>query len=125
MFKLLRVFGIWIAGLLLGAGPLAASEKNCGCSCCKGKEVCCCHAEEKTESKGKTWPLKGVVKEAVAKDKTLVVKHEAIEGFMPAMTMVFQVAPEVWAAAKPGAKLTGKLRQEGEEWHLDEVVFLP
>jgi Cu/Ag efflux protein CusF len=117
----------YLIGLVLGLASLLTvrGADNCGCSCCKGKEVCCCN-EGKTPKAGeaaKTWPLKGVIKEVLQKEHGLMVKHEAIEGVMPAMTMLLQVEAQVLSEAKVGQSVTGKLRQKGGDWHLDDVVL--
>jgi protein SCO1/2 len=47
----------------------------------------------------------GVVEAVRAADGQVVVAHEAIPGYMPAMTMSFDAAPEVLAGLEPGQEI--------------------
>eukprot|EP01035_Chromulina_nebulosa_P005634 gene5634-7648_t len=51
------------------------------------------------------YPLKGVVVSVDTTKKVLVVTHEEIPGYMPAMTMEFLVAAGDAAVAKPGQRI--------------------
>jgi protein SCO1/2 len=51
------------------------------------------------------YPIKGVVVSVDAVNKVLVVTHEEIPGYMPAMTMEFLVAAGDAAVAKPGQRI--------------------
>lgn len=108
----------------------ADSAKNCGCACCKGKEVCCCHAgDEKPAATPaeaapapQLHPLKGVVVEILADKSALVVKHEEIPGVMRAMTMMFRVEAEVLARVKKGDAITAQMGRDAEKkWILRDV----
>lgn len=99
-----------------------ASEKNCGCACCKGKEVCCCHAEEAKADVGH--PLKGVVTKVLEERKLVMVKHEEIPGVMKAMTMAFSVPVDVWAQLKPGVALTARMHKAEKGWKLTDVKVI-
>ncbi len=102
------------------AALFAAGSKNCGCACCKGEPVCCCHAGEKAGA-AETYPLRGVVT-AVRPDRAeLTVKHEAIPDFMPAMTMVFKVDPETLPGLKAGQRISAVLFRRDAEYWLREV----
>ncbi|MEO5960511.1 MAG: SCO family protein [Opitutaceae bacterium] len=57
----------------------------------------------------KRFPLTGEVIRAEAERKVLVVKHEAIEGYMPAMTMEFKVAAGDATIVKPGQRIRAEL----------------
>lgn len=119
---------------LLPAALFAAdSAKNCGCACCKGKEVCCCHAgDEKPAATAadsapapQTHPLKGVVVEVLADKSALVVKHEDIPGVMRAMTMMFRVEAEVLARVKKGDAITAQMGRDAEKkWILRDVKIV-
>lgn len=116
--KLTRLFLI-----LIGSAVAAfASEKNCGCACCKGKEVCCCHAEEAKADAGH--PLKGVVTKVLEERKLVMIKHEEIPGVMKAMTMAFSVPEETWAQLKPGVALTGRMHKSDKGWKLTDVKIV-
>ena len=43
------------------------------------------------EAQRKTYQMKGVVQEVNPQDKSVTIKHEAVPGYMPAMTMPFEV----------------------------------
>lgn len=116
-----------------------APSKNCGCKCCVGKDVCCCHAEEAAtttppatapapkpapapESAASAGhPLKGVIVDLMADQQALLVKHEDIPGVMRAMTMLLRVDEAGVKAAVKGAPVTGLLVRRGAIWWLDEV----
>lgn len=114
---------------LAPAALLAADQpKNCGCACCKGKEVCCCHEKESAAPADSTAPakaevrhkLKGIVVDIRAADSALLVKHEPIAGFMPAMTMLFKVDAATLAAAKKGTAIAATLvERDGDFWLLE------
>lgn len=125
-----------LAGLSLLPLALFAADnpKNCGCACCKGKEVCCCHAGEATAPNAKAdsapnakpaetarHPLKGVVVEVRTERGALLVKHEAIPGYMMAMTMLFKVDAATLKAVKTGAAITGTLVERGDDYYLEDV----
>lgn len=100
----------------------ADKAKNCGCECCKGRETCCCN-EEKTAKPddAKCHPLKGVIVDILADQSALLVKHEDLPGFMPAMTMLFKVNAASLKAAQKNQTITGTLVQRGKEFWLEDV----
>jgi len=57
----------------------------------------------------KRFPLTGEVIRLEADRKVLVVKHDEIKGYMPAMTMEFVVAPGDLAVAKPGQRIRAEM----------------
>jgi protein SCO1/2 len=57
----------------------------------------------------KTYPLRGVVVSVDAPHRLLTVRHEAIEGFMPAMTMDFPVTRGDADLARPGERIRADL----------------
>lgn len=129
----LRVLLPTLFAFLLPAALSAATAKNCGCACCKGKEVCCCHAgdaadkpaadkpmADKPAADEKRYPLKGVVTDLYADRSALMVKHEEIPGYMRAMTMLFKVDAATLAAAKKGDAITGTLIKRGKEFWLED-----
>jgi protein SCO1/2 len=58
---------------------------------------------------GQRYPLTGEIVRVDTARKVLVVKHEEIKGYMPAMTMEFAVAPADLAAAKPGQRIRAEM----------------
>jgi protein SCO1/2 len=55
------------------------------------------------------FPLTGVIVTVDAAHKTLLVSHDAVDGFMPAMTMEFRVSSADVAAAKEGEHIRAQL----------------
>ncbi|WP_438481417.1 copper-binding protein [Oleiharenicola lentus] len=140
--KLLSKFTTLLASVIFAIASLAAvasepksaDSKNCGCKCCVGKEVCCCHTEDEPAStppaaapieKEKTagHALKGVIVEIMAEQKGLLVKHEEIPGVMKAMTMLLRVDEAALKSATKNAAVTGSLVRRGAVWWLDDVKF--
>jgi len=104
--------------------PAAEVEKkNCGCACCVGKAVCCCHEGDGEASAAAPvgHPLKGVVVDVLADKKALLVKHEEIPGVMKAMTMLLRVDEATLASVKKGDAITARLTNEDGAWWLREV----
>lgn len=125
----LRRLTLALLSLLPVALFAAEPAKNCGCACCKGKEVCCCNSgEEKSMAKSEAapapqlHPLKGVVVDVITEKSALVVKHEDIPGVMRAMTMMFRVEAEVLTRVKKGDAITAQMgRDEDKKWILRDV----
>ena len=93
----------WLAWALLGLVPWA----GCGRS---GR-----HAAPKAEaSRPQSYRLVGVVREVDPKAGVITIRHEAIPGFMGAMTMPFEVRAakdrEFLQEVRPGDKVEGTLR---------------
>ncbi len=123
-----------LVSLLLAPLPaLAATDKNCGCECCKGKEVCCCAAEKEpaaAATDAKLAPgfhrLTGVVTNVMTERSALMVKHDEIPGFMRAMTMMCLVEPEVLEQVKKGDAITAHMgRNADNKWILRHVRVVP
>lgn len=66
--------------------------------------------------------LRGTILSVSAPDKTVTLKHEAIPGFMPAMTMPYRVKdPNVLTELHPGDRVTATLVDADErEFYLDD-----
>jgi protein SCO1/2 len=60
-------------------------------------------------AKEERYPLTGEVIRVEAERKLLVVHHDEIKGYMPAMTMEFVVAPGDLALAKPGQRIRAEM----------------
>jgi protein SCO1 len=58
---------------------------------------------------GERYPLTGEIIRVEADRSVLVVRHDEIKGYMPAMTMEFLVSPGDIAAAKPGQRIRAEL----------------
>lgn len=83
----------------------------------------CSKKESSVETeKPQSYPLTGEVISVDAARNVLVVRHDEIPGFMPAMTMEFIVSPGDVAVAKPGQKIRGQLLQsEKGDWRLEQI----
>ncbi len=55
------------------------------------------------------YPLTGEIVRVESERKVLVVRHDAIEGYMPAMTMEFLVSAGDLALARPGQRIRAEL----------------
>lgn len=127
--------------LLVALLPFIASaaeksnDQNCGCSCCTGKDVCCCFVEESSATASASssdskesdtalarHPLRGVVVAIRPDDSALLVKHEAIPGYMRAMTMLFKVDAAAVSSLKKGDTITATLVQREDGFHLENVA---
>jgi Cu/Ag efflux protein CusF len=72
-----------------------------------------------------SYPLKGRIVNVLPDESSLLIKHEAIPGFMAAMTMSFRVDPKVLQTAKKGQAITATLRVKNDDFWLEDVKFLP
>ena len=101
-----------LTSMILGSIVLVAS------SCSKHEPAVSATAAPSAEVKHS---LKGVITDVYADQGTLMVKHEDIPGFMPAMTMMFKVDAATLKAAVKGQAVTGTLVQRGQEFWLEDV----
>lgn len=74
-----------------------------------------------SEPANPSWPLVGKIIGVNAERKTLLVQHEEIKGFMPAMTMEFRVNSGDLALAKEGQKIRATLVQYGDDYYLEKI----
>ena len=120
------LFQVLLASFALAVAARAADDttkKNCGCACCKGKEVCCCHEGDAASKAAMPagHPLKGVVVDVLADKKSLLVRHEEVPGVMKAMTMLLRVDDATLASVRKGDAITATLTNEDGAWWLHEV----
>lgn len=102
---------------LLALLPLAACSDDCDCP----KPA----TPAATAAAQPKHVLNGVVVDVLPAQQSLLIKHEAIADFMPAMTMAFKVDATTLAAAKKDAPITGELvMRDGAMW-LDQAKFKP
>ena len=134
--RLLRLFAFSLLPLAALAADKSSSEKNCGCSCCTGKDVCCCFVEEaaaadkstpspdseKSDTAVARHPLRGTIVAVRPDDSALLVKHEEIPGYMRAMTMLFKVDPALLPTLKKGDAITATLVQRDDGFHLENIT---
>ena len=68
--------------------------------------------------------LRGVVMAVLTGENEVVVRHDAF-GSMPAMTMVFQVAPRtILGRLKVGDRISARVDMTANPWRLDEVKVI-
>ena len=65
--------------------------------------------------------LVGTIVTVNSERSSLLVDHEAIPGFMAAMTMEFKVGAGDLANARPGQRIRGVLFQAADGFHLEEI----
>ncbi|MBU6402539.1 MAG: copper-binding protein, partial [Verrucomicrobia bacterium] len=70
----------------------------------------------------RTYPARGVVKELKPDGQTVVIQHEAIPGYMEAMTMPFPVKdPKELAGLHPGDRVEFRLVVTTNEGWIDQI----
>ena len=77
-------------------------------------------AAAKTEA-AKHYPLTGEIVSVDAARKVLIVRHDEIVGFMPAMTMEFAASAADLAAAKPGQRIRAQMVPTNGDWGLEQI----
>ena len=107
-----RRLAVWF--LCCGFG-LLAGELMVGCSKAVTPAVA-------SDSEEKRYPLTGEVLAVDAAGKTLRVRHEAIEGLMPAMAMDFSVSGGDLAIVKTGQRIRAELVASGNgDFRLEKI----
>lgn len=100
--------------LLLAAGLASAMAFLPACS--KSERAAGAASQEKN------YALRGEVVSVDPSRNILVVRHDEIEGLMPAMTMEFAVSHGDAAVAKPGQKIRARLIPvEKGNWRLEQI----
>jgi protein SCO1/2 len=69
----------------------------------------------------KRYPLTGEILQADPEHAVLIVSHDEIKGYMPAMTMEFKVSRGDLAIAKPGQHIRAELVERGEDYFLEKI----
>jgi protein SCO1/2 len=70
--------------------------------------------------------VKGVVKKVEPENSRVIIAHEAIPGFMDAMTMPFRVkSPELFKGIQAGDSVSFRLSVTSEQSWIDNVVKIP
>ncbi len=88
-----------LLGLLLGVGAAACGGASSG-----------------------DHPGHGVVKELDAESRTVTLQHGDIEGLMKAMTMTFDLAPDVVLdGIDPGEEVDFRVKEEGGVYTVTEI----
>ncbi|MBL9188707.1 MAG: SCO family protein [Opitutaceae bacterium] len=73
--------------------------------------------------KADRWPLTGEILKVDAARKVLVVHHDDIKGYMPAMTMEFFASAGDIAVAKPGQRIRAEMVEvkDSDFYHLEKI----
>jgi protein SCO1/2 len=70
--------------------------------------------------------VKGVVKKIEPENGRVIIAHEAIPGFMDAMTMPFKAkSPEIFAGIQAGDSVSFRLSVTSDESWIDKLVKIP
>jgi len=103
--------------------PLLASLVLAGCSRDPASPV---NTSPPATAAAPAYPLRGVVTDVMPAQSSLMVRHEEIPGFMPAMTMALKVEADVLPAAARDQVITATLyRREAEFWLRDVKLSPP
>ena len=80
-------------------------------------------AAKSDKPKDGRYPLTGQVLRIEAERKVLVVRHDEIKDYMPAMTMEFVVSPGDLAIVKPGQRIRAELipAKDGGDFRLEKI----
>jgi protein SCO1/2 len=109
--------------LVVAAAVLAASSAACSRQASKSEA-----AGKKTESSAASpterYTLHGVIQEIAADRSGITVAHEAVPGYMPAMTMSFPVKddPRVIQILRPGDRIEATLAVGSDGFWLEKIL---
>lgn len=110
------VGAVWV---LSGFGCSKAGNETEGAKATEGAQT---GAAGASGVKGERYPLTGVVVSVDTAKKVLVVTHDKIPGYMPAMTMEFLVSAGDAAVAKPGQRIRAEMiPSKDAEFRLEKI----
>jgi len=79
-----------------------------------------CSADE-----GRSWEVEGVVLDVNVEDQQVLIDHQEIEGFMPAMTMNFDVTDAALLdGIEKGQAVTFRLHYDGKRYSVTQIRVL-
>lgn len=111
-----------VLGLTLGVALLAGCSKSATADGAKGSGGTPAAATATANPDEKRFPLTGEILRVVPERKLLVVQHDEIKDYMPAMTMEFLVSSGDLALAKPGQKIRAEMiAQKDGEFRLEKI----
>ena len=115
--RILAPFVLLCGSIFLG---LTGGCTRSGSSTASNPTATAAKADAKQEER---YPLTGQVVRIEAEKKVLVVRHDEIKGYMPAMTMEFAVSAGDLAVAKPGQRIRAELvpAKDGGDFRLEKV----
>ncbi len=112
-------------GPALAALALLVAASGCsrsGTGETKGGPAAAAAAADATKPKEERYPLTGEIVRVEADRKVLVVYHDEIKDYMPAMTMEFVVSPGDLAIAKPGQRIRAEMVPvAGGDFRLEKI----
>jgi protein SCO1/2 len=115
LFRLLSFSPRLVMGLLLA---LAAG----GLASCGSKPEIPPSAVSSTQTNTLVFQVKGVVKKLEPDGKTVVIQHEAVPNYMPAMTMPFEAKdPKELAGLQPGDVVSFRMTVAGDAVWIDQI----
>lgn len=111
---------VWFVALAL-LGGAAVVVSGCSKTASSAGSSTATGAAAKPEEK--RFPLTGEIVRIERERKVLVVKHDEIKGYMPAMTMEFAVSDGDLAVAKPGQKIRAEMvpSTDGSDFRLEKI----
>ena len=108
---------IWPCALALLVTVVSCKEKSRATVSSESSSV--------TTTNEQTFQVKGVVQELKPDGKTVVIRHEEIPGYMPAMTMPFEVRnPKELLGLKPGDVISFRMVVTAKEGWIEQVTKL-
>lgn len=118
--------GKWVGGMLSRYSPAvlaAACLLMAGAGCAKREAAATSSADQAAASNPAEvrHPLKGEILQADVEQQVLIVTHDEIPGYMPAMTMEFKVTRADAANARPGQRIRAELVERGEDYYLEKI----
>lgn len=97
----------------------------CVCSCRKAPENTAAESHTSRNTNRQTFQVKGVVQAVRVAEQEVVIKHEAISNYMPAMTMPFEVKDtNLLTGLKPGQPVSFRLTVTDTDGWVDEIQSL-
>jgi protein SCO1 len=111
--------------VILGMIALTAgcARRAAGSAAGNSKSIDAATAAQPDASKGERYPLTGQILRVEPDRKVLVVRHDEIKGYMPAMTMEFVVGAGDLALAKPGQRIRAEMvpAKDGGDFRLEKI----
>lgn len=112
-----------LSGALV-AGVLAVLAAAGGAACRRGEPD---SSEEQTSASAKRYPFHGIVRDVKNGGKDVMVEHDAVPGFMGAMTMLFPAhgPAQVLSALRPGDTIDATLVVEESRYWIEGILRKP
>ena len=98
--------GVWLAGCARSSSDAPKPTARAEAPAAKDASAA---APAKAKAGEERHPLTGEIMRVEADRKVLVVRHDEIKGYMPAMTMEFNASPGDLALAKPGQRIRAEM----------------